>query len=336
MSCSKIQEVNPVLRKLSVLSRAPHKALTSRLSDSGADKKNLSYLDFDDDFYDDEDETLSEEPDAAALQRRRRRRALVPPKLITDGYESCTEFDDRSRHGSKSKSPVRGTISTDPSENNLVSAAERDSEQSGGGKQEDSKSATSELAGEVNSAGASDRSSEEVHKHLMPNVTIESIGVEDSSESMSKEPGPVKASKVKPGSPKSGRPRALPSTSGSSGSSSNHLGVSQPNSRSRRRSSVVVIPPMQICPGDLLVYSKVLSQRSNMIGKCGCAVPPVPVLLDLDPNVQTTLKDHSRRPCSRNKVSQLNMYERHLTFCSTRLMQNILASTRTPGLFCGW
>ncbi len=31
-----------------------------------------------------------------------------------------------------------------------------------------------------------------------------------------------------------------------------------------RRSSVVVIPPMQVCPGDLLVYSKVLTHRGNL------------------------------------------------------------------------
>nr|CAD7200811.1 unnamed protein product [Timema douglasi] len=34
-----------------------------------------------------------------------------------------------------------------------------------------------------------------------------------------------------------------------------------------RRSSIVVIPPMQICPGDLLVYSKVLTQRNNLVEK---------------------------------------------------------------------
>jgi hypothetical protein len=52
-------------------------------------------------------------------------------------------------------------------------------------------------------------------------------------------------------------------TSGSigSGSSSNGSG-----SRNHRRSSFVVIPPMQICPGDLLVYSKVLTQRNNILG----------------------------------------------------------------------
>ncbi|XP_068082130.1 rho guanine nucleotide exchange factor 11 [Anabrus simplex] len=32
-----------------------------------------------------------------------------------------------------------------------------------------------------------------------------------------------------------------------------------------RRSSIVVIPPMQICPGDLLVYSKVLTHRNNLL-----------------------------------------------------------------------
>ena len=33
-----------------------------------------------------------------------------------------------------------------------------------------------------------------------------------------------------------------------------------------RRSSVVVIPPMQVCPGDLLVYSKALTHRGNIAG----------------------------------------------------------------------
>ncbi|XP_047736143.1 uncharacterized protein LOC125177788 [Hyalella azteca] len=36
-------------------------------------------------------------------------------------------------------------------------------------------------------------------------------------------------------------------------------------SRHKRRSSIVVIPPMQVCPGDLLVYSKVLTQRTNLL-----------------------------------------------------------------------
>ena len=38
--------------------------------------------------------------------------------------------------------------------------------------------------------------------------------------------------------------------------------------RDRRRSSIVVIPPMQICPGDLLVYSKVInSKNASLFGK---------------------------------------------------------------------
>ncbi|GFY38877.1 pleckstriny domain-containing family G member 7-like protein [Trichonephila inaurata madagascariensis] len=36
-------------------------------------------------------------------------------------------------------------------------------------------------------------------------------------------------------------------------------------SKKGRRNSIVVIPPMQICPGDLLVYSKVLSQRNTLL-----------------------------------------------------------------------
>lgn len=41
------------------------------------------------------------------------------------------------------------------------------------------------------------------------------------------------------------------------------LTVSFGSSRGRRRSSIAVIPQMQICPGDLLVYSKQLIDRMN-------------------------------------------------------------------------
>ncbi|KAI1301274.1 Pleckstrin homology domain-containing family G member 7 [Halotydeus destructor] len=47
-------------------------------------------------------------------------------------------------------------------------------------------------------------------------------------------------------------------------SRSSHM-LSTPLQNSRRRSSIVVIPPMQICPGDLLVYSKVLTNRNNLL-----------------------------------------------------------------------
>lgn len=52
---------------------------------------------------------------------------------------------------------------------------------------------------------------------------------------------------------------------GSAGSGSRSGGGSAGGTQ--RRSSIVVIPPMQICPGDLLVYSKVLTQRSSVLGK---------------------------------------------------------------------
>ena len=46
------------------------------------------------------------------------------------------------------------------------------------------------------------------------------------------------------------------------------IGQGSPNARAfpPRRSSVVVIPPMQVCPGDLLVYSKALTHRGNFPG----------------------------------------------------------------------
>ena len=43
-----------------------------------------------------EEEVDQDEPPASALHRRR---ALVPPKLITDGYESATdEIDNQTNH----------------------------------------------------------------------------------------------------------------------------------------------------------------------------------------------------------------------------------------------
>ncbi|CAG2121108.1 unnamed protein product, partial [Medioppia subpectinata] len=116
-------DTNPVFKKLSALGRRVDGVESER-----------------------EDETIHDEPPASALHRRR---ALVPPKLITDGYESATE---------------------------------------------------------------------------------------------DAEPHPLNA----------------PNT--------NFLGEPV-NHKNRRRSSIVVIPPMQICPGDLLVYSKVLTQRNNLLGE---------------------------------------------------------------------
>ena len=45
------------------------------------------------------EEPLQEEPPASVLHRRR---ALVPPKLITDGYESATDETEATRESSSS------------------------------------------------------------------------------------------------------------------------------------------------------------------------------------------------------------------------------------------
>lgn len=52
----------------------------------------------------------------------------------------------------------------------------------------------------------------------------------------------------------------------SNDSSSGVSSLSVNRSTFPRRSSVVVIPPMQVCPGDLLVYSKALTHRGNISG----------------------------------------------------------------------
>lgn len=222
--------MNPVLRKLSVLSRAPHRALAAKLSDSTDKKKG--YLEIDDDFldYDDDNETFLEEPPKEALQQRRRRRALVPPKLITDGYESAAEFDDK-----QSKSSANNT-------NNVCSSQTDD-------------------GGDV---AKSTQSNESCTLNVPPNVTIDSVDDDGVKTAIAEHPTGAEQKKPPSTSQEIQSQRQFGS---SSSSSSNHLNVNRVDGKNRRRSSVVVIPPMQICPGDLLVYSKVLSQRSNMIGE---------------------------------------------------------------------
>lgn len=56
------------------------------------------------------------------------------------------------------------------------------------------------------------------------------------------------------------------------GGSCGSAGSGGSRSAQQRRSSIVVIPPMQICPGDLLVYSKVLTQRSSVLGESARSV----------------------------------------------------------------
>ncbi|GIX76261.1 uncharacterized protein CEXT_59051 [Caerostris extrusa] len=60
--------------------------------------------------------------------------------------------------------------------------------------------------------------------------------------------------------------------------------------------SIVVIPPMQICPGDLLVYSKVLSQRNT--------------LLDYDGSTQSLSITEETSRKGRNTWSLLRLFDR--------------------------
>ncbi|XP_054164293.1 uncharacterized protein LOC128961975 [Oppia nitens] len=168
-------DANPVFKRLSALGR----------KGDGADSER-------------EDETLHDEPPASVLHRRR---ALVPPKLITDGYESAT--DD-----------------------------------------------------------------------LEPSHRAEST----------------------------------------------HLLGEPVNPKNRRRSSIVVIPPMQICPGDLLVYSKVLTQRNNLLDN-----------LDGSTQCLTLSEDSSRKG---NRFSFLRLFDRSGRGKSDSLcgLEEVL-STLQPSVF---
>ncbi|XP_076357518.1 pleckstrin homology domain-containing family G member 7-like isoform X2 [Tachypleus tridentatus] len=80
--------------------------------------------------------------------------------------------------------------------------------------------------------------------------------------------------------------------------SQNQLTTSDESSVGRnRRSSIVVIPPMHMCPGDLLVYSKVLTHRNDF-------------LADLDGSTQclAVAEDSSRK--GKNSWSLLRLFDR--------------------------
>ncbi|XP_049528769.1 pneumococcal serine-rich repeat protein isoform X1 [Dermacentor silvarum] len=96
----------------------------------------------------------------------------------------------------------------------------------------------------------------------------------------------------------------------------------QNTQKTRRRSSIVVIPPMQICPGDLLVYSKVLTHRNNL-------------LADIDGSTQclAVSEDSSRK--AKNTWSLLRLFDRAnraKTECLGGLEE--VLSTLRPSEFC--
>eukprot|EP00095_Tigriopus_kingsejongensis_P001614 maker-scaffold289_size220122-snap-gene-0.15 protein:Tk01614 transcript:maker-scaffold289_size220122-snap-gene-0.15-mRNA-1 annotation:"rho rac guanine nucleotide exchange" len=71
-----------------------------------------------------------------------------------------------------------------------------------------------------------------------------------------------------------------------------------------RRSSVVVIPPMQVCPGDLLVYSKALTHRGNYLELNGSTTS---LANEADHNHSVT-SSTSRK--SKNTWSLLKLFDR--------------------------
>ncbi|XP_071748760.1 uncharacterized protein [Lepeophtheirus salmonis] len=67
-----------------------------------------------------------------------------------------------------------------------------------------------------------------------------------------------------------------------------------------RRSSVVVIPPMQVCPGDLLVYSKALTRLGNEID--GSSTSNFTSENDNFPNAQSSAQRRSKNTWSLLKI----------------------------------
>ena len=91
------------------------------------------------------------------------------------------------------------------------------------------------------------------------------------------------------------------------------------NSRTQqRRSSFVVIPPMQICPGDLLVYSKVLTQRNSVLGNRSLIITPPPPTNLLPHHIISSSSSSSSLESHQIETIKSNYYHRQLyVICST-------------------
>jgi len=106
------------------------------------------------------------------------------------------------------------------------------------------------------------------------------------------------------------------------------LGVPLQSSASRRRSSIAVIPQMQICPGDLLVYSKQLIDRMNQSDSEQRENQP-PQFLTIDPNDSKKGKNiwASFKLCA--QFDNRTMRARNELLCS---LEDVLASLK-PSTF---
>jgi len=97
---------------------------------------------------------------------------------------------------------------------------------------------------------------------------------------------------------------------GSGGASNVGSNVGLPITETRvfpRRSSVVVIPPMQVCPGDLLVYSKALTHRANFAELDGSTQS---LANEADPSAAAPATTSSSKGKVKNPWSILKLFDR--------------------------
>lgn len=216
---------------------------------------------------------LANKPAGGSVRRTNRRQAIVPPKLATDansGSDSEREprvghlidveddQDDDQDERRRRDSQDENNIDDDSDELNLLRTNRR--KRSGGSN-----------GGHATPRTPSERPPHQRHHTRVLSGSQSNLAGQPHGQ---QEPPELRVTSAigRPDSQATNADSIMSSgssttlsayASGAGASGAGGLSVPFAGSTSRRRSSIAVIPHMQICPGDLLVYSKQLIDRMN-------------------------------------------------------------------------
>lgn len=288
----------------------------------------------------------------SALQRRNRRQAIVPPKMATDATgsepivgELVDVEDDDDNDDDEVDNSDDDNESIELNDSHMNKAAKK------GPQQQQQQQHQRDFAREdpnlrahrrKRSGGCEPRKLSSSQSNLIPTFHIEASDANE--EQQQQQPGnktPRPDSQVSTNAESSivssGSSNNLSSLSGrnsrtgfggdltitSPGGLTVNFNSSAASSRSRRRSSIAVIPQMQICPGDLLVYSKQLIDRMNQTDD----QPEPPQFLTIDDKKGKNNIWSSLKFCA--QFDNRTLKARNELLCS---LEDVLASL-TPSTF---
>lgn len=218
--------------------------------------------------------------------RRSRRQAIVPPKMATDATggdpivgelvdvdDDDDDYDDGQNNDADDDEDDVKSIELDGKHVNKITSKSRDQKHNSAHREE----ADARPYRRKRSGGNEPRKLSNSQSNLIPTFHIEPTN-DESNETAQQQtrPNSQVSTNAEGSIVSSGSSNNLSLVSGrnsrtgfgdltitSPGGLTVSFNSSPASSRARRRSSIAVIPQMQICPGDLLVYSKQLIDRMN-------------------------------------------------------------------------